>query len=244
MTWLQRRDDRIRLLAFAAAAAPLSVAREPRALGVGLGAAILLVATSGLPARALLRRLAPVLALLVPVALLTPFWSPPGAAALFDGWPAGPTREGTAEAARIGLRALALGLLAVGALAVPLSRTLEGLTRLRVPAALVSTCAMTVRFVERLEAELARARLALSLRGFRPRADLATSRTYAGLTGALLVRTLAATERVDTAMRLRGFSGRPALPPRPGLGVGDGLLLLAALSLAAGVALLEVRARG
>lgn len=243
-TWLERRDDRVRLLAFALVAAALSVARDPRALGLGLGAGALLAATSGLGAGVVLRRLAPVLALLVPVAALTPFWSPPGAAAVFADWPGGPTREGTLEAARIGLRAVALGLLAVGALSVPLARTLEGLTRLRVPAALVSTCAMTVRFVERLQDDLGRARLALGLRGFRPRADLASSRTYAALTGALLVRSVARTERVETAMRLRGFTGRAALPPRPGVGAKDGLLLLAGFALAGGVGLLEGWARG
>ncbi len=239
MTWLERRDDRVRLLAFGAVAAAFSVAREPRALAAGLAAAALLVATSGLAPRAVLRRLSPVLALLLPVALLTPFWSPPGATPVFADWLDGPTREGTLQVGRIALRALAHGLLAVGALSVPLARTLEGLTRLRVPTPLVNSAAMTVRFVERLEGDLGRARVALGLRGFRPRADLRTSRTYAALTGALLVRTVARTERVETAMQLRGWRGAPSLPPRPAVGAKDALLLLAALGLAAGVHLLD-----
>ena len=99
---------------------------------------------------------------------------------------------------------------------------------------------MTVRFVEQLEEDLGRARLALGLRGFRPRADLATSRTYAALTGALLVRSVATTERVETAMRLRGGgSDRPVFAPRPPFGLADALLVAVAAALAAGLLLVD-----
>ncbi|MCO5166385.1 MAG: cobalt ECF transporter T component CbiQ [Planctomycetes bacterium] len=237
--WLARRDDRARLVAFGLLAAPLSALGSPAPLALGAAAGALVAATSGLPWRLALRRLAPVLALVVPVTLLTPFWAPPGARALFDSWPGGPTREGAAMAGSIALRALALGLLAVGAFAVPLPRTLAAASRLGAPAPLVHTALLSVRFVERLDDDLARAGRALRLRGFRPRPDLATSRTYAALTGALLVRSVARTERVEAAMRLRGYAGRLVLPPRGPFGPRDALLVLAAAGLALGLLLLD-----
>lgn len=237
--WLARRDDRARLLAFGLLAAALSALDAPSALALGAATGALVAATSGLPWRLALRRLAPVLVLVVPVSLLTPFWAPAGATPLLDGWPGGPTREGAALAGSIALRALALGLLAVGAFAVPLPRTLEAASRLGAPAALVHTALLTVRFVERLDDDLARAGRALRLRGFRPRPDLATSRTYAAVTGALLVRSVARTERVEAAMRLRGYAGRLVLPPRAAFGLRDALLVVAAAGLGLGLLLVE-----
>lgn len=241
--WLWRRDDRARLAAFTALAVTFSALQDLAALAPALALSLLVAATSGLPVRVAARRLAPVLALVVPVALLTPLWAPPGATPLLAGWPGGPTREGALMALTLSLRALALGLLAVGAFAPPLPRTLQALHALRVPAPLVHTALLTARFVEQLEDDLARARRALALRGFRPRVDAATTRTYAALTGALLVRSVARTERVEVAMRLRGYAGRLVLPPRPRSGARDALLVAAALALSAGLLALELERR-
>ena len=83
MSWLERRDDRARLVAFGLLAGGLSVLRGPASLAAGLAVGAVLAATSGLPARQARRRLTPILALLLPVALLTPLWSPPGATPAF-----------------------------------------------------------------------------------------------------------------------------------------------------------------
>lgn len=241
--WLARRDDRARLVAFALLAVSLSALASARALGPALALAAGVAASSGLPWALGLRRLAPVLALVAPVVVLTPFWTPPQASPLLAGWPGGPTQEGAHLALTVTLRALALGLLALGAFAPPLARTLQALQALRVPAPLVHTALLTARFVGRLEDDLGRARRALALRAFRPRADLATSRTYAALTGALLVRSVARTERVEAAMRLRGYTGQLVAPPRPRAGAGDALLVAAAAGLAVGLLALDHGAR-
>lgn len=237
--WLWRRDDRARVVAFALLAVSVSALVGVAALTCALVIAVGVATTSGLPFRVARRRLTPVLVLVVPVALLTPWWSPPGATPLVAGWPSGPTREGAHLALTLILRALALGLLAIGAFAPPLTRTLQALHGLRVPDPLVHTALLTTRFVERLEDDLGRARRALALRGFRPRADVATTRTYASVTGALLVRSVSRTERVDVAMRLRGYAGRLVLPPRPRSGARDALLVVAAAGLAAGLLVLD-----
>lgn len=237
--FLARRDDRARLLAFFAVAAPLSLVAAPEALEVGAALGLLAATTCGLGPRQVLRRLAPVAALVVPVLLFTPFWGPAAARPIFQGWPGGPTSEGTALALTIAVRALALSLLAIGAFAAPLPRTLEGARRLGAPAPLVHAALLTVRFVERLQDDLGRARVALGLRGFRPRPDASTVATWSGVTAALLVRSVARTERVETAMRLRGYAGRLVLPPRGPAGPADALLLLAAVAAGAGLVALD-----
>jgi cobalt/nickel transport system permease protein len=66
----------------------------------------------------------------------------------------------------------------------------------------------TVRYLGRLEEELARLRNAMRARAFRPRTDRHTWRSLGQLAGMLLVRSAERAERVMQAMRCRGFTGR------------------------------------
>jgi cobalt/nickel transport system permease protein len=85
---------------------------------------------------------------------------------------------------------------------------------------------LTYRYLFELREDARRMNQALAARAFKPRLDLATTGTLATVTGSLLVRSLARTERVEQAMRCRGYAGRLALPPRAGVGVLDLLLVV------------------
>lgn len=98
---------------------------------------------------------------------------------------------------------------------------------------------MTSRYLFVLRQDLAETRVALAVRGFRPRTDLATCRTLAGVTGGLLVRSVARTEAIEQAMRCRGFAGRLVLPPSARWRGRDTALVFGAAVLAVGLVLLD-----
>ena len=83
---------------------------------------------------------------------------------------------------------------------------LAGLTRLRVPAALTSIAGFMIRYLELIGGELARMRVAMASRGYRPR-WLWQGRPLAAAAGTLFVRSYERGERVYDAMLARGFTG-------------------------------------
>lgn len=101
--------------------------------------------------------------------------------------------------------------------------------------ALTHTALLTYRYLFVFLSDFAHIRAALAARGFRPQADAMTARTFAAVTGGLLLRSLARTERTEQAMRCRGYTGELVIdPPRP-LASGDVLLVCAAVVLALGL---------
>ncbi|EMG37625.1 cobalt ABC transporter, permease protein CbiQ [Desulfocurvibacter africanus PCS] len=229
---LSRLDPRMRLAAaigFSVTAAVLT--HIPAALAA-LACGLLLLALSGLSLPPVLKRLLLVNGFVAFLWLFLPF-STPGESI----WSLGPlaaTRQGLAMALLVTLKANAI-LLAFMALAsamgVPaVSRALSGLG---LPRNLAQLVAFSYRYLFVLGEEYHRLRTAAAVRGFRPRTDLHTYRTYAHLLGMVLVRSLDRSERVYQAMICRGFDGVFRGLDSPRLGQADtafGLLALVAVT--------------
>jgi len=133
----------------------------------------------------------------------------------------------SASDAGLALFGAAVGKAAVGTLsAVLLAATtsvpsaLEGLRRLRVPAALVAITGVTWRYAFVLAGEATRMRSALAARGHRPRHLLHGAATGRLATG-LFLRAHARGERVGVAMAARGWRGVPPAPPHATLARAD-----------------------
>ena len=75
------------------------------------------------------------------------------------------------------------------------------------PEKVVHLLLLTVRYVGVLQRESQRLRIAMKARGFRPRMNGHTYRSYGQLVGMLLVRSLDRAERIVAAMKCRGFRG-------------------------------------
>ncbi|RME71288.1 MAG: hypothetical protein D6776_10485 [Planctomycetota bacterium] len=207
--WLERWDARLRVLGFGLLAFTAALAHTiPGAALAALVSAALLAAGGIAPSQAF-ARLRWLLLFLVPIALLVPWRAGGDPTPLFAAWSWGPRRGGSALALRLGLRALGAGTAALGALAVgPFDRTAAALGGLGVPRRLVHMLLLTYRYLFLFRDQLGRVRAALGSRGFVPRAGLHTARVYGEVIGALLLRAVARTERVDQAMACRGFDGR------------------------------------
>jgi cobalt/nickel transport system permease protein len=152
-------------------------------------------------------RLVPLNVLMLTVIATLPFSIPGDAIFLL-----GPLRysfDGFWQAVYIALKGNAIVIMLTALIAtiepVHLGHALE---RLYVPRKLTLLFLFTVRYFAVLDREFNRLNRAMTLRGFRPRLTLHTLRTYAYLTGMLLVRALERSERIMDAMRCRGFDGR------------------------------------
>lgn len=217
---LGRVDARLRVLgamAFAVATAVVT-ALPVAAFALVAGAALGLLAR--FPAGVWLRRLAPLNLMLLALAVLMPLsGGPPGLALL------------------VALKANAI-LLALTALLSTLEPVQLGhaLQQLRCPAKLTHLLLFTVRYLDVLHREYARLRTAMRARAFEPRLNRHTLRTYGYLVGMLLVRAFERAERIEQAMRCRGFRGRYPTVGAPALGAADLLYTTALASVVVGIA--------
>ncbi len=206
-TWLRHLDPRTRIVTAVVYTVLVSVLRDGAALAASLVAAGGLTAWSGLPARMVFRRLAVLNSFLVVLGVVLALTAPSAAPRTLGRAAYSP--EGCDAAVRIAVRANAMVLAAMSLLSTLSASTLaHALQHLRVPQKLTQLLIFTIRYIDVLRREQQRLRAAMKVRGFRPRSNLHTYRTYGYLAGMLLVRGVARSERIVAAMKCRGFRGR------------------------------------
>lgn len=217
---IHRCDARARLLAAAAWSIAVALTHTLEAQFVCGAAGIAAAILARLPWRDTLLRLLPLNVFIVGLFVLLPL-----------------TGDGYRHALGIGLRANAI-VLVVTALVATLDIIAFGraLNALRVPPKLVTLLLFTVRYVAVLRREYVSLRRAMCVRGFRPRTDAHTMRSFGYLAGMLLVRGMERSERVLMAMKCRGYTGRFAVAETAPFRARDAVLLaivLASIALAA-----------
>jgi cobalt/nickel transport system permease protein len=204
---VSRLDPRWKLAALIlAGAAVVALHSLPTAALACMGAAALAI-LARLPPRWCLARIGIVLLFLAPFMILLPFvqHDPEPAVALA---PLHMSLAGMRIALVLALKTVSLLLLVLVLLATaPLPTTFKAAQALRVPGLLLQLAGLTYRYLYGLAGELARVRVALRVRGYRNRATLHCYRTVGHVAGALLVRGYEQAERVEQAMRCRGFDG-------------------------------------
>lgn len=138
-------------------------------------------------------------------------------------WQAGALRwhaDGLATALVMGARLLAIVTVTL-ALLVPVApfRLVAGARALGVPALMADLALLTLRYLDELRAELARAMLARRLRG--GKGGWRGLPEYGVLLASALIRGQRRAERVWAAMRLRGYGAAAAMPGLPPLAGRD-----------------------
>ena len=206
-------------------------------LAAALAIALVLAALARLPVAVTARRIAGMDAFMLCVLAFLPFTVP--GTPLFTVAGLNASAEGLCQAVAIVLTANAV-VLAVLALVGTLEPVALGhaLTALQLPDKIIHLLLFTVRYIAVLKSEYQRMVLAMRARGFRPRGNRHTWNSFGWLFGMLLVRSFERSERIQAAMKCRGFSGRfylvaeeitsPAdLPFAAGIGLVLALLLAA-----------------
>lgn len=204
---IHRADPRARILTTVALVLLVVIVRRFEVLGLALGVAVAAVFLARLSPVGVLGRLVPLNLLMLMLGLLLPLTA--SGPAWFHLGPLPVAQDGLLLAARIALKANAI-LLVLLALVGTLDTAVLGhaLSHLRVPDKLAHLFLFTVRYLDVLWREYLRQAAAMKVRGFRPRMNRHTYRTYGYLAGMLLVRSFDRSERVLAAMKCRGFQGR------------------------------------
>ncbi len=114
----------------------------------------------------------------------------------------------------------------------PISRTFASLRSLRLPGKLVEMILFTYRYLNVFTEDIRRMRTALTLRGYRNMNRLRSLRTSASLAATLLIRSYEQTDRVQSAMILRGYTGTLPLEGEFSVHKGDLFKVLAGFIIA------------
>ncbi len=182
---------------------------DPFPAGVALAGGALLCLTSRLPFKILLLSLglANFFMIFLWIFLPVKLGHDPAALAVFGPFSLAP--EGFKLALLITLKSNAV-ILATLALAGTSSFSANGraLIRLKLPPKLALLILLTHKHLLLLSQEMRNLSDAAKLRGFSPKAGLRSYRVQAWLVGRLLLRSWDRAERIDEAMRLRGFRGK------------------------------------
>ena len=205
-SWLHTMDTRCKLVAAASFSVATALLSSISGAMIALALAVLLLLSCQLPALLLCKRLFFMNIFIAFLWLFLPF--------TIEGtiiWTAGPLTafaEGIVLATLISLKCNAI-LMAIIALTGTSTITAigQGLGALYIPQKIVLLLLFTWRYVHVLQEEYQRLLTAAKMRGFIPATTMHTYRTYANLTAMVLVKSLDRAERIDNAMRMRGFSG-------------------------------------
>lgn len=200
-------DPRVKIVFTAIFSIVMAVCSSWAALVSGLFLAIVLMVFSGLsPVRTLIR-------LITLNGLMLFFWiflpfSIDGTS-LFTLGPLTASREGVAFAGVLTLRSNIIILVCLCLASTTSIFTLGfALQQLHCPEKIVQLFLFTYRYLHVIFIEYLRMMKTIKIRGFRPKTNMHTYRTYAYLIGMLLVRSYDRSLRIQNAMKCRGFQGR------------------------------------
>jgi cobalt/nickel transport system permease protein len=204
---IHRLDPRLKIVFATVFSFTVAVSEGFDTLTAALTASSLLVALGRFKSSQVAKRLFVVNGLILFLWLIIP-WTFKGEP-LFRIGPLTVTQEGVLLAARISIKSNAI-VLAFIALVASTSITKLGhaLDCLRLPAKIVHLLLMTYRYIFVILDEYERLVRSARIRGFEPRTNMHTYKTYAYLIGMLFVRAAARAERVQQAMLCRGFKGK------------------------------------
>jgi cobalt/nickel transport system permease protein len=201
---VHRIDPRIRVAVATVYSVIVALSRNFPALIFAVGVSLVLIMLARLNPREAVKRIIIVNSFIVLLWLVLPltFQGP----VAFTIGPLNAYRPGITMAAQITLKSNAIVLALMALIATMAFSTLgSALNRLQVPDKIVHLLLMSYRYVFVIEQEYQRLIRAAQIRGFRPRTNLHTYKTYAYIVGMLFVRSAQRADRVYKAMLCRGF---------------------------------------
>ena len=204
---IHRLDPRFRIVFTVLLSTATAVSYRFPTLLFALLVSLLLVLAARLSIKAVLKKLLAVFGFLVLLWCLLPL--------TFHGDPLaryGPltiTRPGVILAAQISLKSVSILMMFIALIATAGLVTLgHAMDRIGIPGKIVHLLLMCYRYIFVIGQEYERLSRAAKIRGFSPKTNMHTYRTYAYLIGMIFVRAADRADQVYKAMRCRGFNGR------------------------------------
>jgi len=206
-TWVHHLDPRIKIIVAVIFSVLVAVNDHLGASLLSLVLPVFLILAARLDLRAVLVRLAVVNAFLVFIWMFLPFTM--GERTLYSLGPLSIHQEGLSQALLITVKSNSIVLMALALLSTSQIFTLvHALSHLGMPDKLVHLFFFCFRYIHVIHDEYHRLSNAMKMRGFRPRTNIHTYRSYAYLVGMLLIRSFDRSKRILNAMKCRGFKGR------------------------------------
>jgi cobalt/nickel transport system permease protein len=203
---VHRLDPRGKIVVASLFAVLMAVSKSYGAALAGLALALIWLALARLPLKQVLVRLLVVNSFIFFLWVVLPL-TYPGEVVLQLG-PLAATRQGLIFTGLITLKSNAIMIALIALVAtVPVVTLGQAMHNLRIPDKLCHLLLFTYRYLYVFEQEFQRLVQAMKIRGFQPRTNLHTYRSYAYLAAMLLVRSYDRADRVFQAMLCRGFHG-------------------------------------
>ena len=204
---VQRLDPRVKLVVAVAFSVVVAVSHHFVILTWASVLALCIVVLTRVPAKELFRRLVPVNLFVVFLWIFLPFTV--DGQGLFSIGPLVGSYEGVLYAAEISIKSNIIVAVLIALVASTSIFTLgQALHELKAPKKIVHLFFFTYRYIHVIHREYVRLLNAMKIRGFRPKTNIHTYKTFAFLVGMLLVRSSERAERVYRAMLCRGFRGK------------------------------------
>lgn len=236
-------DPRIRLTCAVVTTVPFALLTSVTLAWTALASAVLFVIMAKLSIKKMGNRLLIVNVFIVFLWFFIPF-SQPGDAAFSFG-PLTATRQGIDLALLITIKSNAIVLTLMALLGtIPISNLGPAMQKIGIPNKLCHILLFTYRYIFVIYQEYILMRQAMRARGFAPKTDKHTYRSYAWLVGMLLVKSWDRAERVMEAMSCRGFHGRFYTLTKFSTRLGDVAFLGICLAFASVITLMELTFRG
>ena len=201
-----RLDPRGKIVVAGLLAILIAVATTYAAALTGLALALCCLALARLPLKQVVARLLVVNSFIFLLWVVLPLTYPGEVVWRFG--PLAATRQGLIFTGLITLKSNAIIIALIALIAtVPVVTLGQAMHKLRFPDKLCHLLLFTYRYLYVFEQEFHRLIQAMKIRGFQPRTNLHTYRSYAYLAAMLLVRSYDRADRVFQAMLCRGFHG-------------------------------------
>ncbi len=206
-TWVHNLDPRIKIVVAVIFSVLVALNNSLGSSLLSLALPVFLVLSARLDLRAVFVRLAIVNGFILFIWMFLPFTT--RGETLYTLGPLSIQREGIHQALLITVKSNSIILMGLALLGTSQIFTLvHALSHLGMPDKLVHLFFFCFRYIHVIHDEYHRLVNAMKMRGFRPRTNIHTYRSYAYLVGMLLIRSFDRSKRILNAMKCRGFKGR------------------------------------
>jgi cobalt/nickel transport system permease protein len=205
-SWVHNLDPRVKILVTLIFSFVVALNQHLPGTLMSLVLPLALLACARISLKRVLARLAIVNGFILFIWFFIPF-STPGTT-IYTLGPLSIQREGILTALLITLKSNSIILMVLALLGTSQIFTLvHALSHLWVPDKLVHLFFFCFRYINVIHHEYHRLVNAMKMRGFKPKTNMHTYRTYAYLVGMLLVRSFDRSKRILQSMKCRGFKG-------------------------------------
>jgi len=205
-SFIRRLDPRGKIVVVFLFSIVVAAANRLQVLLCALLLGLLIVLAAKVPVKELVKRLIPVNMLILFLWFFLPFTF--GGEPFFHIGPLAVTREGLLYATRITLKSNAMMLMLIALVAsTPIFTIGHAMYSLGIPKKIVHLFFFTYRYIHVIYREYFRLKNSMKIRGFTPRTNLHTYKTFAYMVGMLLIKSFDRGQRVHNAMLCRGFKG-------------------------------------